>query len=154
MSKIVLEGSDLIVSLGGVALGYSSGCKVSTSTETGERLTKEGPNGKWKEKFVKSFSESISADGLVLRNGDAQVPSYDQLKDAMIAGNPVQLHYNIREGSSREGKESGGYSGQYIITSLELDAQAGDDSKYSVQFENSGPVTKGTGGITDATALA
>ena len=37
----VLDGTDLLLSVGGKALGYSTSCKISTSTETGERITKE-----------------------------------------------------------------------------------------------------------------
>ena len=63
----VLDGTDLILSVGGKALGYSTGCKITTSTETGERVTKEASAGKWKEKYVKSFSESISGQELLSR---------------------------------------------------------------------------------------
>lgn len=147
MAKSVLDGTDLILSIGGNALGFSTGCKVSTSTETGERITKEAASGKWKEKYVKSFSESISAEGCVLTDGDAKTPTYDQLKDLMTAGQPVEATYNLRDGDQRTGKTAGGYSGKYIITSLELDGQAGDDAKYSIQLENSGKVEKLQNGL-------
>lgn len=88
MAKSVLDGTDLILSMGGNALGFSTGCKVSTSAETGERVTKEASGGKWKESYVKSFSEQISADGVVLTDGTDEVPSYDQVKDAMLKGEP------------------------------------------------------------------
>ena len=42
----VLDGTNLILSVGGKALGYSTGCKITTSTETGERVTKEASAGK------------------------------------------------------------------------------------------------------------
>ena len=142
MGKKVLDGTDLILSVGDKALGFSTGCKITTQTETGERVTKEAQAGKWKEKYVKSFSESISADGCVLTDGDAKTPTYDQLKAMQLAGEPVDASYNVRNGSEREGKTTGGYKGKYLITSLDLDAQAGDDAKYSVQLENCGPVGK------------
>ena len=142
----VLDGTDLILSVGGKALGYSTGCKITTSTETGERVTKEASAGKWKEKYVKSFSESINADGVVLTGSNAEMPTYDQLKDLQLAGASVEATYSVREGDGREGKTAGQYKGKYIITSLDLDAQAGEDAKYSVQLENSGKVEKiGTG---------
>lgn len=147
MEKTVLDGTDLILSVGGKALGFSTGCKVTTTTETGERVTKEKSSGKWKEKYVKSFSESISADGCVLTDGDDSTPTYDQLKDLQLAGKPVEASYNVRADASREGKPAGGYKGKYLITSLDLDAQAGDDSKYSVQLENCGAVEKQTTGL-------
>lgn len=146
VAKSVLDGTDLILSVGGKALGFSTGCKVSTSVETGERVTKEASSGKWKEKYVKSFSESISADGCVLTDGDAETPTYDQLKALMLKGEPVESAYSLRDGDKRTGKTTGGYAGKYIITSLDLDGQAGDDSKYSVQLENSGEVKKVDGG--------
>lgn len=141
----VLDGIDLILSVGGKALGYSTGCKISTTAETGERVTKEAASGKWKEKYVKNFSESISADGCVLKNAETSLPTYDELKDMMIAGAPVDASYSIRDGDGREGKTTGGYKGKYIITSLELDGQAGDDAKYSVKLDNCGAVSKLTG---------
>lgn len=148
----VLDGTDLILSIDGKALAYSSTCKISTQAETGERLHKERGGGAWKEKFVKSFSESITAEGMALRNADAEHPAYDQLKDAMLAKKPVTAHYGVRDGEGREGKAAGGYSGKFVITSLELDGPAGDDAKYSVSLENSGAVTKVSGGngLTDA----
>lgn len=144
--KSVLDGTNVILSMNGAAFGFSTGCKVTTSAETGERVTKEASAGKWKEKYVKTISETISVDGLVLVDGDTETPTYDQLKQAMEAGMPITLNYNLREGSTRTGKTAGGYQGKYICTSLDLDAQAGDDAKYSAQFENSGAVAAVTGG--------
>lgn len=59
-----------------------------------------------------------------------------------LNGESVEANYSIRDGKGRNGKTTGGYKGKYIITLLELDGQAGDDAKYSVQLENCGPVTK------------
>lgn len=76
----VLDGVNLILSIGGKALAFSTGCKISTTTETGTRQTKESAAGKWPEKYAKSFSEDISADGLTITDGSDNMPSYDQLK--------------------------------------------------------------------------
>ena len=148
----VLDGTDLILSVGVNALGYSTGCKITTSAETGERVTKEAASGKWKEKYVKSFSEQISADGCVLRSVSDGMPTYDELKAMMLAGEPIDASYSLRDGDGREGKTAGGYKGKYIITSLELDGQAGDDAKYSVKLDNCGAVTKVSGGLQEASA--
>lgn len=147
VEKSVLDGTDLIFSVDGHALGFSTGCKVTTKVETGERVTKEASSGKWKEKYVKSFSEDISADGCVLTNGTDDIPTYDELKALMLAGKPIDCNYSLRDGDNRTGKTAGGYKGKYIITSLELDGQAGDDSKYSVSLENSGAVERVGNGL-------
>lgn len=143
----ILDGTDLILSVNDGALAFSTGCKITTSAETGERMTKEAAGAKWKEKYVKSFSESISADGLVCTDADTGAPTYDQLKDLMLSSTPVTCSYNIREAGTRTGKTAGGYKGKYIITSLDLDGQAGDDAKYTVQLENYGKVEKQTDGL-------
>ena len=138
----ILDGTDLILSVNGGALAFSTGCKITTSTETGERVTKEAAAGKWKEKYVKSFSESISADGVVCVDAAKDAPTYDTLKDLQIAGTAVDVTYNVREPGKRTGKTAGGYKGKFIITSLDLDGQAGDDAKYSIQLENCGKVAQ------------
>ena len=86
-----MDGTDLILSVNGGALAFSTGCKITTSTETGERVTKEAAAGKWKEKYVKSFSESISADGVVCVDAAKDAPTYDTLKDLQIAGTAVDV---------------------------------------------------------------
>lgn len=152
MPQSVLDGTDLILSAQGSALGFSTGCKVSTSAETGERVTKEASGGKWKESYIKSFSEQITADGLVLKDGTSEVPTYDQLKDAMLKGEPIDCAYNLRDGDKRTGKSAGGYKGKYLITALDLDGQAGDDAKYSITLQNSGAVEKQGSGLTEGAA--
>lgn len=132
----ILDGTDLILSVNDGALAFSTGCKITTSAETGERMTKEAAGAKWKEKYVKSFSESISADGLVCTDADSGAPTYDQLKDLMLSGTPVTASYNIREAGQRTGKTAGG------------------DAKYTVQLENYGKVEKQTNGLQSGASSA
>ena len=135
----VLDGTDLLLSVGGKALGYSTSCKISTSTETGERVTKEAATARWKQAYVKSFSETITADGLVLTNSDAEKPTYKELKALQLAGEPVIAAYYQR---SAEGG-SIAYNGKYIITKLDIDGTAGEDAKYSIELQNSGAIVAG-----------
>lgn len=136
----VLDGTDLLLSVGGKALGYSTSCKISTSTETGERITKEAAMARWKEAYVKSFSETITADGLVLTNSDAEKPTYKELKALQLAGEPVIAAYYQRTSAGG----SIGYSGNFIITKLDIDGTAGEDAKYSIELQNSGAITPGS----------
>lgn len=146
----VLDGTDLILSVGDNALGFSTGCKITTSAETGERLTKEASSGKWKEKYIKSFSEEITADGCVLRSASDDMPTYDALRALMEAAKPVTAQYSLRDGDKRTGKTAGGYKGQYLITSLDLYGQAGDDATYSIKLENYGKISRTGTGLTEA----
>lgn len=114
-------------------LGYSTGCKISDSTETGERVTKESGAASFKEKYVKSLAESISADGFVYDNLAATSIGFPNLKTMWLNKQTVKLRYKYRDGD-------GLYEGDFIITSLEHDGPADDDEKWSVTFENSGAI--------------
>lgn len=145
----VLDGTDLILSMAGKALGFSDSCKISTTAEVGERLTKESASGKWKEKYVKSYSEEISASGCVLRTPDSNKPTYMELRAAMLDGEPIQASYAVRASgdAAREGDATNNCSGNYLITSLELDGPAGEDAKYTVKLENVGAITTSGAGV-------
>lgn len=127
-------GTDLILSLNGNPMGYSTTCKISNSAETVERVTKERGLGRFKEKYVKSVSEQITTEGFEVTG--SRTP-YADLKKLMLEGTPVTLTYCFVD-------ETAGYSGEYIITSLDIDAAAGDDAKYSLTFENTGAVAPST----------
>ena len=118
-------------------LGYSTGCKISDSTETGERVTKETGASQWKVKYVKSLSEQITAEGFVYDGVAASSIGFPDLKGLWLAKEPVKVRYKYRDQDANAGQ----YEGDFIITSLEQDGPADDDEKWSVTFENTGAVT-------------
>ena len=127
-----------------VPLGYSTGCKISDKTDTGERITKEQANNPgqiqhamWKEKYVKGLSETITAEGFVYDNDKASTNGMPALKGIFLAALPVTLRYKYREADAGRDKY---YQGQYILTSFDQDGPADDDEKWNVTFENTGPV--------------
>lgn len=115
-------------------LGYSTGCKISDSTETGERVTKQTGRAGWKEKYVKSLAETITAEGFVYDDVAAADVSFPDLKSLWLSRMTVKLRYKYRDAEDL-------YEGDFIITSLEHDGPADDDEKWSVTFENSGAIT-------------
>ena len=137
------NGVDLIMGIvvGGTfkPLGYSTGCKISDSTETGERVTKETGAASWKEKYIKSLSEQVTAEGFVYDDVAASSVSFPDLKSLWLNKTPVTLRYKYRNDGNL-------FEGTFIITSLEQDGPADDDEKWSVTFENSGAITPATGG--------
>lgn len=125
------DGTDLILSVGGQALGHSTGCKISYKAETGSRKTKEARTGKWEEKYVKTLGVTITADGFVhAKDGNNNLPSLLALfKEAK----PVDASWDYRDGG-------GSHSCKCIITALDDEGKAGDDETYSITLENSGPL--------------
>lgn len=127
-----------------VPLGYSTGCKISDKTDTGERITKEQASNPgqiqhamWKEKYVKGLSETITSEGFVYDSVEAAKNGMPALKGVFLAALPVTLRYKYREAEESRDKY---YQGQFILTSLDQDGPADDDEKWSVTFENTGPV--------------
>lgn len=139
MENLYRDGTDLILSADGTALGYSTGCKISTTAETKSRNTKEQGQGKWDSKSVGKLSEQITSEGYEVEGTRL---GYDTLKEKMVAGEPIDVTYGYVG-------ETDAYGGKYLITSLELDGQAGDDVKFSITLENQGAINK----ITTATAI-
>lgn len=136
------QGTDLI--LGVVinntfkALGYSSGCKISDSTETGERNTKEAESSGWKERYVKSLAEQVTADGFVYDGVAATSIGFPDLKTLWLNKSTIRLRYKYRDGEEL-------YEGDFIITSLEQDGPADDDEKWSITFESTGAIGTSSG---------
>lgn len=132
------SGTDLILAVDGVALGYSSGCKIATSAETNSRSTKEQGDGKWDSKSLKKLSEQITTDGYEVEGTRA---GYDTLRGKMVAGEPIDASYGF-VGTTQA------YGGKYLITSLELDGQSGEDCKFSATLESAGAIGPISGEIT------
>lgn len=120
-------------------IGGSTSHNVSTSAETKSRSTKD-ISGKWDEKTVTKLSQTVKLDALVLT--DPEKYSYDDLMALMKAGEPVKLRYGKKKESLAEGDKS--EEGMYVITSLERNDPANDDSTLSATFENSGAITTTT----------
>ena len=128
-----------------LALGFSTGCKISDSAETGERITKEpgGGNARWKDKYVKTLSEQITAEGFVYDNTTAKEYNLPRLKQLFLDAQPVTLQYQYRLEPDTQGLtpiDMSTFRGKFVITSLEQDGPADDDEKWSITFENCGPV--------------
>lgn len=116
-----------------VAVANATKHQIVTTSETKERTTKD-IRGKWKGKQVVGLSTSITCDALVGKEGYG----YKDLLKIQKQGKAVKLKYGFREGVEAEGDEY--EEGLFIITSLERNDDAKEDSSMSAKFENSGEV--------------
>jgi predicted secreted protein len=133
-------GSDLLIFVGGQAIGHCSTCTITHQSESRERAVKPVASlaaagaGKWTEKNVSKLSVSISAEGFSFF-GETEA-GYKELLAMWQAAQPVVVKYAYR------GEEANAYyGGTFVITNLSETSPAGDDATYSVSLENSGPVT-------------
>ena len=132
------NGSDMLLYVGGKAIGSCTSHTTSFNSETKERAVKPVAtatlsSGLWKKKGVVGLSYSISAEGLVFYNETEY--GYKSLLAAWKAGQPVEVKCMERE------SETPYLVGNCVIASLERTDPAQDDSTYSISLENDGEPT-------------
>lgn len=115
------------------ATAASKSHSINYRGETKERVTKDTGGGAWSEKRVTKLGVSIKVEALTVYNVDC---GYDKLLEIMKSRQPVLLKYGFKEEETGDTYEEG----KFVITSLEKNDPADDDSTYSASFENSGEV--------------
>ena len=143
------NGSDMLLYVGGKAIGSCTSHTTTFNSETKERAVKPVASAKlssglWKKKGVIGLSYSISAEGLVFY--DETEYGYASLVAAWKAGQAVEVKCMERD------SEKPYLVGNCVIASLERTDPAQDDSTYSVSLENDGePTTLDETAITEET---
>ena len=132
------NGSDMLLYVGGKAVGSCTSHTTSFSSETKERAVKpiasaSLASGLWKKKGVIGLSYSISAEGLVFY--DETEYGFKELFAAWKAGKSVEVKCMERE------SEEPYLAGLCVIASLDRTDPAQDDSTYSISLENDGEPT-------------
>ena len=142
------NGSDMLVYVGGKAVGHCTSHTATFNSETKDRAVKPVASaslsaGLWKGKTVTGLSISISAEGLV--HYDETESGFKELLAAWKTGAPVTVKCMQRANDNEPYLE-----GSFVITSLERTDPAQDDSTYSIQLENNGePTTLDEDAITE-----
>ena len=135
-----VNGSDLLVMVGTKAVGHCTTHTATFSTETKDTAVKPtaataaSAASLFKGKRVSGLSIQVKADGLVF-SGETEA-GFKDILGAWKAGEPVELVL-----LKRENDDNPYCSGNFIISSLENTAPAGEDATYSATFDNDGAVT-------------
>lgn len=133
------NGSDMLLYVGGKAVGSCTSHTTTFNSETKERAVKPVATagisgGLWKKKGVVGLSYSISAEGLVFY--DETENGFKELFALWKSGKSVEVKCMEREQS-----EKPYLAGKCVIASLERTDPANDDAKYSISLENDGEPT-------------
>ena len=136
MNKGYINGSDLLLKVGGKAVGHCSSHTLTFNSETKDRAVKPAAtaaksSGLWKEKGVTGLSISISFEGL--RFYDETESGYEQIAPSWGKGEIVEVE------AFKRGNDMTPYvKGNFVIASLEETSPATDDATYSGSLENDG----------------
>jgi predicted secreted protein len=142
------NGSDMLLYVGGKAVGSCTSHTSTFNSETKERAVKPVATagisgGLWKKKGVVGLSYSISAEGLVFY--DETENGFKELFALWKSGKSVEVKCMEREQS-----EKPYLAGKCVIASLERTDPANDDATYSISLENDGePTTLDENAITE-----
>lgn len=149
-----INGSDLLLMVGGKAVGHCTSHTLTFNSETKDRAVKPAASaakssGLWKEKGVTGLSISISAEGL--RFYDEAENGYEEVAPLWGAGQSVEVQ------AFKRGSDSDPYvKGKFVISSLEETSPAQDDTTYSISLESDGepdvypkPTTTGSSSVTE-----
>ena len=155
MKANAVLGKDFMLFVGEKALALATSCKLSISAETIDTQSKD--SGIWTEKDIKKLSWNGSSENLF--SADDKVNGYDVLLDLMLKRKPIEAKFGIPANADSDEIPSSGwtlpaasYSGNVLITNLELNAPDGDKATFSATFEGTGklnPRASGDGGIVD-----
>lgn len=131
-----INGSDILLSIGGKAVGHCTSHTTTFNSETKDRSVKPAASapyssGLWKGKGVTSLSISISAEGLRFYNESEN--GFDEISALWGAGQHVEV-----KAFEREGDANPYLQGNFVITSIEETSPAQDDATYSINLENDG----------------
>lgn len=135
-----VNGADILLAVGGKAIGHCTTHTTTYNTETKERAIKPAASvayavaSLWKEKGVTGLSVSINFEGL--RHYGETEGGFKALLNAWKTGQPVQV-----TAFERDSDNAPYLSGSFVITSLEASNPAQDDATYSGTLENNGAVT-------------
>nr|DAN74195.1 MAG TPA: tail tube protein [Caudoviricetes sp.] len=131
-----VNGSDLLLSVGGKTVGHCTTHTLTFNSETKDRAVKPAASlgkqsGLWKQKGVNGLSISISAEGL--RFYDEGENGFTQLSALWGVGDVVEVK------AFERAKDTSPYLvGKFAITSLEETSPANDDASYKVDLESAG----------------
>lgn len=131
-----VNGSDLLLSVGGKAVGHCTSHTLTFNSETKDRAVKPAASasyssGLWKGKGVTGLSISISAEGLRFY-GESE-NGFDEIAAKWGVGQSVEV-----KAFEREGDAAPYVSGNFIIASIEETSPAQDDATYSISLESDG----------------
>lgn len=144
MGKI--KGGDMMLFLENKSIAYATNHTLSINAETADTSNKDEGGGDWASNEVKILSWSATSENLYSLDG--QGDNFADLYDIMVAKTPVQAVF-AKKSQNVVDVPTGGwtaslpkYTGNVVITKLELNAPNGDYATYSVEFQGVGALQK------------
>jgi hypothetical protein len=142
--ETTIKGGNLMVFVNSESIPLATNHTLRISGDTEDVSNKDVASGKWAASEISQFSWEASTDNLYSTNGA------EELFALMTAAQPVTLVMapkteadgtELPAGGSWTASSAAGYTGQAIITSLEITAQNGENATFSATFTGYGKLS-------------
>lgn len=152
MAATIYNGSDLMLFVGGKSIACATSHSLSVSIDTTESSTKckDYKSGAWKTFKSTDMSWTVSTENLYASTG-GEGKSFDDLMalkgtEVTIVFAPSSESDNTVITGGWTPKANTGYTGNAILTSLEVSAQDGENATFSASFQGTGELKAVTEG--------
>ena len=148
MSKTIVKGDELMLFKDGKSLAYATSHSVSL---TGNEISiSSKDHGFWGASEIGDITWEITSENLYVDS------EYDSLFNAMIAKSPITVTFGHADSYNANGLGSADnwipdtsvgakyYQGPAIITSLQTNANTGENATYSITLKGNGPLEQKT----------
>ena len=126
----IINGTDLLVFIGGTAITHSTSASISFSMETRDASTKDSQG--YREILEGQRSYSIECEGMTALDA---ANGFEELFAAWVARTVLTVKFGTADGEDQY------YQGTGYLTSLSMDSGVEDSSTFSASFEMTGQVT-------------
>lgn len=147
MAKV--KGGDLMLFVDGKSIAYATSHTLSISGDTQDTSNKDEGGGSWASSEVSILNWTASSDNLYSVDGEGN--NFEDLFDLMIAKEPITAVFCLKSQMNQTDVPTGGwststpnYTGNVVITSLEVNAPNGEYATFTAQFTGVGALEKKT----------
>lgn len=149
MANQIIKGRDLMLfNASGNSFAWATSHSLNINAETADISSKD--HGIWGGSEVTKFSWEITSENLYTEDG------YNQMFDYMLAGVPITVRFGLKSQNDNSknvadgdydnwtSKSTGYYTGPVVITSLQANANNGENATYSVTLTGAGKIVRQT----------
>lgn len=126
----IINGTDLLVYVGGTAITHSTSASISFSMETRDASTKDSDG--YREILEGQRSFTIEAEAMTALDA---AQGFEELFAAWVARTALTIKFGTADATDQF------YQGTGYCTSLSMDSGVEDSSTFSASFEMTGTVT-------------
>ena len=126
----IINGTDLLVYVGGTAITHSTSASISFSMETRDASTKDSAG--YREILEGQRSFTIEAEAMTALDA---AEGFEELFAAWVARTALTIKFGTGDATDQF------YQGTGYCTSLSMDSGVEDSSTFSASFEMTGTVT-------------